>query len=135
MTATILYEGNLRCNAEHLQSGNKIETDAPTDNRGKGERFSPTDLVCAALGTCILTTMAIKATDMGIELKGTTIAVTKHMLADPRRIAKIDIAVTFPASIILQEKDKTILQRVGDNCPVTKSLHPDLHLNIVYTSA
>jgi putative redox protein len=132
MTATILYEGNLRCNAKHLQSGSSIETDAPTDNRGKGERFSPTDLVCTALGTCMVTTMAIKANDMGIELKGTSIDVKKHMLADPRRIGKIDVAVVFPSTLVLEEKDRIILQRVGDNCPVIKSLHPDIELNISY---
>jgi len=132
MTATILYEGNLRCNAKHLQSGSSIETDAPTDNRGKGERFSPTDLVCTALGTCMITTMAIKANDMGIELKGTSIDVKKYMVADPRRIGKIDVAVVFPSSLVLEEKDRIILQRVGDNCPVIKSLHPDIELNISY---
>ncbi len=132
MTATILYEGNLRCNAKHLQSGSAIETDAPTDNRGKGERFSPTDLVCTALGTCMITTMAMKANDMGIELKNTTIEVTKHMASEPRRIAKIDIALTFPHDISLDEKSKTILQRVGDNCPVIKSLHPDVEVNATY---
>jgi putative redox protein len=132
MTATILYEGNLRCNATHLQSGNHIETDAPTDNRGKGERFSPTDLVCTALGTCMLTTMAIKATDMSIELKGTTIDVKKHMLADPRRVGRIDVVVIFPSSLSMDEKDKIILQRIGDNCPVVKSLHTDIVLNIEY---
>ena len=132
MTATILYEGNLRCNALHLQSKSAIETDAPTDNRGKGERFSPTDLVCTALATCMVTTMAMKATDMGLELKDTTIDVKKHMTADPRRISKIDIAVNFPKDLSLEEKDKIILQRVGDNCPVVKSLHPDIDLNITY---
>ena len=132
MTATILYEGNLRCNALHLQSKSAIETDAPTDNRGKGERFSPTDLVCTALATCMVTTMAMKATDMGLELKDTTIDVKKHMTADPRRISKIDIAVNFPKDLSLEEKDKIILQRVGDNCPVIKSLHPDIELNITY---
>lgn len=132
MTATILYEGNLRCNALHLQSKSAIETDAPTDNRGKGERFSPTDLVCTALATCMVTTMAMKATDMGLELKDTTIDVKKHMTADPRRISKIDIAVNFPKDLSLEEKDKIILQRVGDNCPVIKSLHPDIELNINY---
>ena len=132
MTATIHYEGNLRCNAQHLQSGNLIETDAPTDNRGKGERFSPTDLVCAALGTCMITTMAIKATDMGIELKGASVDVRKHMVADPRRIGKIDVVVTIPAALNLEEKDRIILQRVGDNCPVAKSLHPDVVLNVSY---
>jgi len=132
MTATIHYEGDLRCNANHLQSGTQIETDAPTDNRGKGERFSPTDLVCTALGTCISTTMAIKATDMHIELKGLTVEVKKHMASEPRRISKIDVKVSFPASLSLEEKDKTILQRIGDNCPVVKSLHPDIILNIEY---
>ncbi|UAY50760.1 OsmC family protein [Ferruginibacter albus] len=132
MTATIAYEGNLRCNAMHLQSGTSIETDAPTDNRGKGERFSPTDLVCTALGTCMITTMAMKAMDMNIELKGTTIEVKKHMLADPRRIGKIDVAVSFLPDLNLSDKDRTILERVGDNCPVIKSLHPDIELNIAY---
>jgi len=132
MTATILYEGNLRCNAQHLQSGTSIETDAPTDNQGKGERFSPTDLVCTALATCMITTMAIKTASMGIELKGTTINVKKHMLNDPRMIGAIDVEVNFPNSLILEEKDQVILKRVGDNCPVAKSLHPDVKLNVQY---
>ena len=132
MTATIHYEGNLRCNAQHLQSGTKIETDAPTDNRGKGERFSPTDLVCTALVTCMATTMAIKATDMNIELKGLTVDVQKHMESNPRRISKIDVKVSFPRDLVLEEKDRIILQRTGDNCPVVKSLHSDLILNIEY---
>ena len=132
MTATILYEGNLRCNARHLQSNSVIETDAPTDNRGKGERFSPTDLVCTALATCMITTMAMKATDMGIELKDTTADVKKYMVSDPRRIAKIDVVVSFPKNLQLTEKDKIILQRTGDNCPVIKSLHPDIEINTTY---
>ena len=132
MTATIHYEGNLRCSATHLQSGTAIETDAPTDNRGKGERFSPTDLVCTALATCMITTMAMKASDMGIELKATSVNVKKHMLSDPRRIGKIDVVVTFPSTLGLNEKDQIILQRIGDHCPVIKSLHPDIELNIEY---
>jgi uncharacterized OsmC-like protein len=132
MTATILYEGNLRCNARHLQSNSIIETDAPTDNRGKGERFSPTDLVCTALATCMITTMAMKATDMGIELKNTTVDVKKYMASEPRRISKIDVVVTLPESLNLEEKERIILQRVGDNCPVIKSLHPDVILNTSY---
>jgi len=133
MTATILYEGNLRCKAQHLQSGTSIETDAPTDNKGKGEHFSPTDLVCTALATCIITTMAIKTDTMGIELKGTSINVKKHMVTDPiRMIGAIDVEINFPNSLVLEEKDQVILKRVGDNCPVTKSLHPDVKLNIVY---
>ena len=132
MTATIQYEGDLRCIAQHLQSGSIVETDAPSDNRGKGERFSPTDLVCTALATCMATTMAIKANDMDIELKGLSIEVTKTMQSDPRRISKIDVKVSFPSSLALTEKDSIILQRTGDNCPVVKSLHPDLLLHIEY---
>lgn len=132
MTASIVYKGQLRCDCTHLQSGTVIETDAPTDNRGKGERFSPTDTLCVALATCAVTTMALKAVDMGIELAGTSIAVTKHMLSEPRRIGKIEVALDFPVSLKLEEKDRIILQRVGDNCPVAKSLHPDLDVRIEY---
>lgn len=132
MTASIVYQGNLRCSCTHIQSGTVIETDAPTDNRGKGERFSPTDTLCVALATCIVTTMAIKAGDMQIDLSGTAIAVTKHMLPDPRRVGKIDVTLDFPASLAVEEKDRLILQRVGDHCPVAKSLHPDLQVNVVY---
>lgn len=132
MTATIHYEGNLRCNATHLQSGTAIETDAPTDNRGKGERFSPTDLVCTALATCMATTMAMKATDINIELKGMVIDIQKHMTAEPRRISKIDVKVNFPPTLVLQETDRIYLQKIGDNCPVVKSLNTDIILNISY---
>ena len=132
MTASIIYKGDLRCECTHLQSGTLIETDAPTDNRGKGERFSPTDTLCVALATCIVTTMALKANDMNINLAGTKIDVTKHMIADPRRIGKIDIVLHFDSILHLEEKDKTILKRVGDNCPVAKSLQPDLEIDITY---
>lgn len=132
MTAKVIYKGGLRCECTHLQSGTVIETDAPTDNRGKGERFSPTDTVCIALATCIITTMGIKANDMNIDLTGAAIDVKKHMLADPRRIGQIDVTLNFPSSLQLDEKDRIILERVGNNCPVTKSLHPDLKMNIVY---
>ena len=132
MTATIHYEGNLRCNAIHIQSSTTIETDAPTDNRGKGERFSPTDLVCTALATCMATTMAIKATDKNIELKGLLVDVQKYMASEPRRISKIDVKVTFPPTLVLEEKDRIYLQKIGDTCPVVKSLHPDIILNTIY---
>jgi putative redox protein len=132
MTASIVYKGHLRCECTHIQSGTVIETDAPTDNRGKGERFSPTDTLCVALATCVVTTMALKANDMEIDLSGTSMAVTKHMLSDPRRIGKIEIILTLPDTLQLDEKDRTILQRVGDNCPVMKSLHPDLITNVEY---
>jgi len=132
MTASVVYKGHLRCECTHLQSGTVIETDAPTDNRGKGERFSPTDTVCVALATCVVTTMALKANDMQIDLSGAKIDVTKHMLSDPRRIGKIDVILDFPGSLKLEEKDRLILERTGDTCPVARSLHPDLQLNIVY---
>ncbi len=132
MTATIVYEGHLRCQATHIQSNTSIETDAPSDNRGKGERFSPTDLVCTALATCMLTTMAIKAQDMGIELAGMKAEVTKYMVSDPRRIGKINVSVFIPSALALDEKDKTILERTGNLCPVAKSLHPNLELNLNY---
>ena len=132
MTASILYKGDLRCECIHLQSGTLIETDAPTDNHGKGERFSPTDTVCVALGTCMITTIGIRANDMQVNLAGTKIAVTKHMLSDPRRIGKIDVVVQFPSNQALPEKDRLIIQKIGDNCPVMKSIHPDIKVEVDY---
>lgn len=132
MTATVEYKGNLRCECTHLQSGSVVETDAPTDNRGKGQRFSPTDTVCVALATCAMTTMAIKAGDMGIELAGSTASVTKHMLSDPRRIGQIDVLITLAQGLSIDEKDRLILERTGNQCPVARSLHPDLVLNMQY---
>jgi uncharacterized OsmC-like protein len=132
MTASVIYEGNLRCKVTHNQSGTVIETDAPTDNKGKGERFSPTDTVCVALATCVVTTMGIKANEMGIVLDGTEIEIQKYMLADPRRIGKIDVTLKFPKTLNLSEKDRTIMERTGSNCPVAKSLSPELEQNIKY---
>lgn len=130
MTTQIIYKGDLRCECTHLQSGTVIETDAPTDNRGKGERFSPTDTVCVALATCMITTMGIRAADMNIDLSGARLDVTKHMQAEPRRIAKIEVVLHLPAGI--DEKTQQIFQKIGDNCPVAKSLHPDLEINATY---
>lgn len=132
MTANVIYKGSLRCEATHLQSGSMIETDAPTDNKGKGERFSPTDMLCVSLATCIVTTMGIKGADMDIDLTNTSVEVTKHMLPDPRRVAKIEVKLNMPSALQLDEKDKAILERVGNNCPVTKSLHPDMQVEIQY---
>jgi putative redox protein len=132
MTASVVYEGQLHCKATHIQSGTTIETDAPTDNRGKGESFSPTDMVCVALGTCAITTMGIKAMDMDIQLDGATLDIQKHMVSDPRRIGKIDVIIRFPKTLNLSEKDRTILERIGNNCPVVKSLSPEVAVNIVY---
>ncbi|MBZ5856205.1 OsmC family protein [Flavihumibacter profundi] len=132
MTASVVYEGQLHCKATHIQSGTTIETDAPTDNRGKGESFSPTDMVCVALGTCAITTMGIKAMDMDIQLDGATLDIQKHMVSDPRRIGKIDVVIRFPKTLNLSEKDRTILERIGNNCPVVKSLSPEVAVNLVY---
>ena len=131
MTASVTYKGNLRCEAEHLQSGSNIETDAPTDNRGKGERFSPTDMLCVSLATCMLTTMGIKASDMQVDLSGSKASVKKHMAADPRRVARIEVSVLLPSSI--GEKERLILEKTGNNCPVAKSVHPDIDLQLTYS--
>ena len=131
MTASVIYKGELRCECTHLQSGTTTETDAPTDNRGKGERFSPTDTICVGLATCIITTMGIRAADMKIDLSGTRIEVTKHMLAEPRRIGKIEVTLHM-SPIKLADNDKMILEKIGNNCPVIKSLNPDLEVVAKY---
>ena len=131
MTASIIYQGDLRCSATHLQSGTVIETDAPTDNRGKGEKFSPTDTLCVSLATCAITTMALKARDMKIAIKDTKIDVTKHMLKDPRRVAQIDVVMHFP-QLQLDDAQRSVLETTGNNCPVAKSLHSDINTNIEY---
>ncbi len=126
MTSQIVYTGNLRTIATHLSSGSEIETDAPIDNHGNGERFSPTDLVATALGNCMLTVMGIKARDMHLNLEGTTIDITKIMIADPRRIGEIKVHFTFPDALITDEKQRKILERTAMTCPVLESLHPAL---------
>ena len=131
MTATVTYESNLRTTCLHLQSGSVFETDAPTDNKGKGERFSPTDLIATGLGACLITTMGIKAESMDIALDGAKVEVTKVMVSDPRRIGKIIVHVTIP-SLNLDDKTKEILERVGRTCPVERSLHPDVELDIQF---
>lgn len=132
MTASIIYKGDLRCECTHLQSGTIIETDAPTDNRGKGQRFSPTDTVCVGLSTCIITTMGIRANDMQIDLSGTILSVTKHMFSEPRRIGKIEVSLQMPEKLNLSEKDRLLLEKIGDNCPVMKSIHPDIEVKVEY---
>ena len=131
MTASILYQGSLRCEATHMQSSSMIETDAPTDNKGRGEKFSPTDLLCVSLGTCILTTMGIKAMSMDIDLSNATMEVTKHMEAEPRRVGKIVIKVSLP-KLDLTEQEKTELESAGNHCPVQQSIHPDIVSEITY---
>jgi uncharacterized OsmC-like protein len=132
MTATVTYDVNLRTTCQHLQSGSSFETDAPSDNKGQGARFSPTDLIATGLGACLITTMGIKAESMDIKLDGAKVDVTKVMMSEPRRIGKIVIAVTMP-KLDLDEKTKEILERVGRTCPVERSLHPDMELDISFT--
>lgn len=132
MTSQIIYKGDLRTTATHLQSGTVIETDAPTDNQGKGERFSPTDLVATALGTCMITTMAIKARTMNINLDDTRVDVTKIMVSDPRRTGKIVAHVFFPAGLAIDEKQKEILEKTARTCPVERTLHPDVELDMEF---
>ena len=117
--------GELRTENEHLQSGNKVITDAPTDNRGKGEYFSPTDLLATALGSCIMTIMGIKARDNGVDIEGTQVDVTKIMASDPRRVAEVIVEFTFPAKNYTNE-EKQLVESVAGISPVPLSLHPDL---------
>lgn len=134
MTSQIIYTSDLRTTATHLQSGSAIETDAPTDNKGKGERFSPTDLVATALASCMITTMGIKAQSMeNILLDGTKADVTKVMYSDPRRIGKIIIHIQFPESLKqLSDKEKAILENTARTCPVERTLHPDVELDLQF---
>jgi len=131
MTSRVVYQGALRTTCTHLQSGSAIETDAPVDNQGKGERFSPTDLLATSLATCMLTVMGIKARDMEIDMTGLSISVQKNMLSDPRRVGSIELFATIPASLqALEEKTKQVLKRTGESCPVIKSIHPDIVVTI-----
>ncbi len=130
MTSTVIYEGELRTVALHNASGTTIETDAPVDNQGKGERFSPSDLVATALGSCMLTIMGQRARDLDIPLKGTSIDIQKTMKTDPRRIAGLSLTFHLPAGLHLSEKHKIILQRAAETCPVKYSIHPDIDVQI-----
>ena len=132
MTSEIIYKGVLRTEAKHLQSNTIIETDAPTDNQGKGERFSPTDLLATSLGTCMITTMGIKARNMNVDLTDTKISIQKIMKADPRRVAKVEVIFDFPLSLKIDEKQKQILENTAHTCPVAISIHPDLEVKTVF---
>lgn len=114
----------------HLQSGTQILTDAPTDNHGKGEAFSPTDLVATALGSCMVSIMAIKSKDLEVDLKDSTVSVTKIMQAEPRKIAKIIVELNM--AIDTSDKNKIILERSAMTCPVLLSLHPDIEKEVTF---
>jgi uncharacterized OsmC-like protein len=130
-TATARYAGQLRTEATHVASGNIIQTDAPVDNHGRGEAFSPTDLVSTALGSCMMTIMGIVAERHQFSLVDSTFEIVKHMSAEPpRRIAQIDVTFQLPASLAANER--ALLERAAYTCPVTLSLHPDIKQNVVF---
>jgi uncharacterized OsmC-like protein len=128
MTSKVTYLGDLRTTSTHLQSGTEILSDAPTDNHGKGEAFSPTDLVANALGSCMISIMAIKSKDLNVNLEGSIVEVTKIMQAEPRKIARIEIIMNM--AIATDDKTKIILERTAMNCPVLLSLNPDIEKDI-----
>tara|TARA_B100000579_G_C22427766_1_gene663798 strand:- start:44 stop:448 length:405 start_codon:yes stop_codon:yes gene_type:complete len=130
MTSNVTYLGELRTNAVHLASENSFITDAPLDNQGKGEAFSPTDIVSTALASCLLTIMGIKARDLGIDIAGTTAKVSKIMTSNPRRINEIKIAISISKSF--DTKTQSLLEHAALKCPVANSLHPDLNQNISF---
>jgi putative redox protein len=135
MTSTVVYNGELRTTCTHLKSGSEFETDAPVDNNGKGERFSPTDLLATSLGTCMMTVMGIKARTMGFDLDDMKVEVLKIMKADPRRVGRIELTFHIPAHLEkTDEKTRSILKYIGDNCPVMKSIHPDIEVKIDWGS-
>ncbi len=132
-TSSIIYLGDLRTEATHIQSGVSIITDAPTDNQGKGQAFSPTDLVATALGNCMLTLMGIACNNHQIpDIKGTSVQIQKHMGTDPRRISAIDVDNQI-SDRGLNDKQKEILQRAALTCPVAKSLNPEIKQNVSFT--
>ena len=130
MTSKVTYIGNLRTENTHLKSGDTYITDAPTDNNGKGEAFSPTDTVATGLANCMLTVMGIKACDLNIEISGTTAEVTKFMATNPRRISKIKVVLNLPFKA--EVKQKQILENTAKTCPVLFSLHPDIEKEITF---
>ncbi|TNE80590.1 MAG: OsmC family peroxiredoxin [Bacteroidetes bacterium] len=131
ITSHIKYLGNLRTEATHVRSGNAFITDAPVDNHGKGEYFSPTDTVSSALGSCMLTLMGIAANAHQIELGEIEVDVTKHMASNPRRISRIDVSITFDRAY--SDHDKKILEKAAITCPVAQSLHPDIEQVVAFT--
>lgn len=131
MTSTVEYHGGLRTVCTHLRSGNSFETDAPVDNNGKGERFSPTDLMATSLGTCMITVMGIKARAMGFDLDGIKMEVEKIMKQEPRRVGGINLFFHIPDNLKdIDEKTKGILKHTGYTCPVQHSIHPDIEVKI-----
>lgn len=130
MTSKVTYLGELRTSSIHIQSGSELITDAPTDNNGKGEAFSPTDTLANALATCMMTVMGIKARDLEVDLTNSTAEVTKIMGTEPRRI--IEIQVKFEMAVAADQRTRLILERTAMTCPVHYSLHPDIKKDITF---
>lgn len=130
-TISTNYLGELRTEAVHVKSGNKLITDAPPDNKGKGEAFSPTDLLATSLGSCMLTIMGISAREHGFNIDGTRVKIWKIMESDPRRVGEIKIELSFPKNNY-SEKEKKFIEKAAYTCPVNLSLHPDLKKTIIF---
>jgi uncharacterized OsmC-like protein len=130
MTSKVTYLGDLRTVSIHLQSGSEIMSDAPLDNNGKGEAFSPTDTVANALASCMMTIMGIKARDMNVDLKGSVASVTKIMTGEPRRIGAIEII--FDMNVAVDQKNKIIFERAAMTCPVFLSLNTEIDKKITF---
>jgi putative redox protein len=124
------YVGDLHCEAEHMPSASKLVTDAPKDNRGRGEAFSPTDLIATSLGTCIATILGIQAQDLDLDLEGIRVTVEKHMASNPRRISRLETNVWMPAA--LDDDTRQRLERAARGCPVHHSIHPDIDAPIAF---
>jgi len=131
-TSKVLYTTDLRTELTHILSGDKVITDAPPDNKGRGEAFSPTDLVATGLASCMLTIMGIAANEKGFSIDGTKAEVTKVMYADPRRIGEIHIHLEFPSNDY-SDREKKIIENAAYTCPVSKSLHPELKQIIAFS--
>lgn len=131
ITLKTKYLGELRTHSTHLKSGNEVITDAPIDNHGKGEAFSPTDLMCASLTACMFTIMGITAKKLNLNIDGTESEVTKIMAETPRRVAEIVIIFNFPKNNF-GEADKQALKDAAYSCPVALSLHPDLKKSVTF---
>lgn len=130
-TAKTVYLGNLRSEITHLQSGEKITTDAPTDNHGKGEFFSPTDMFATSLASCMLTIMGLSAKNYGFTIDGTEVMTTKVMGTNPRRVVEIIVEMTFPHNNYT-DKERKLLELSAKECPVANSLHPDIKKTITF---
>lgn len=134
LTSTVSYEGNLRTTCTHISSGQSMVTDAPVDNEGKGEAFSPTDLMATSLASCMLTIMGIVANNHGFTFEGAQAQVIKTMASNPRRVVKIQIGIEIPDKEY-SEKQKALLENGARNCPVAKSIHPDIEVHLSFRYA